>query len=155
VTLPKRLVPKVVRPGKPVSREAAGLLFADLDADEEKGILNRPSTKPLTPTETLFFQRLQERGLPRPDREWRFSTERRWRFDYGFPEHKLALEVDGGLFLPGGGRHNRALGMLKDAEKFNEAAVLGWRVLKVQPKFLANFATLDLIARALAWVPGT
>jgi very-short-patch-repair endonuclease len=153
VTLPKRLVPKVVRPGKPVSREAAGLLFADLAADEEKGILNRPSTKPLTPTEMTFLDRVRMRGLPQPDREWRFTTERRWRFDFAWPSHKIALEVEGGVWTSG--RHTRGGGFLADCEKYNEAAALGWRLIRVQPKELANFATLDLIARAIAWTPGT
>jgi very-short-patch-repair endonuclease len=153
VSLPQRHVPKVVRPGKPVSREAAGLLFADLDADEARGILNRPSTKLLTPTEMMFLDRVRMRGLPQPDREWRFTTERRWRFDFAWPSHKIALEVEGGVWTSG--RHTRGGGFLADCEKYNEAAALGWRLIRVQPKELANFATLDLIARAIAWTPGT
>jgi very-short-patch-repair endonuclease len=149
VSLPQRHLPKVARPGKPVSREAAGLLFADLDT----GPLNPPSTKSLTPTETMFLDRLRARELPQPDREWRFTTERRWRFDFAWPSHKIALEVEGGVWTSG--RHTRGGGFLADCEKYNEAAALGWRLIRVQPKELANYTTIDLIARALVWVPGT
>lgn len=62
--------------------------------------------------------------------EARFHPTRKWRFDLAVPRHLVALEVDGGLFLPGGGRHNRPRGYVNDMEKLNAAAVLGWRVIR-------------------------
>ena len=52
----------------------------------------------------------------------------------------IALEIEGGIF--GGkeangrrykGAHSSVTGMLRDIEKYNAAAVLGWRVLRVTP----------------------
>lgn len=60
--------------------------------------------------------------------EHRFHPTRRWRFDYALPEAKVAIEIDGGVWTYG--RHNRAAGYIADMEKLNEAARLGWRVLR-------------------------
>ncbi len=68
--------------------------------------------------------------------EHRFHPTRRWRFDYALVDNKVALEVQGGLFV--GGRHSRGPALLKEHEKLNAAAVLGWRVLFVTPKTLLS-----------------
>lgn len=66
--------------------------------------------------------------------EYRFHPTRAWRFDYAWPTRHIALEVEGGLHIRG--RHVRALGYLRDLEKYNEALRLGWRVLRVAPEWL-------------------
>ena len=71
---------------------------------------------------------LKQLGIIGWEREHRFAPPRRFRFDFAFPALKLAVEIDGGLW--GYGRHNRPAGMMKDNEKFNLAASLGWRILK-------------------------
>lgn len=86
-------------------------------------------------------------GLPQPQREFRFHPTRRWRFDYAWPEHKVALEVEGGVWTAG--RHTRAAGFLKDVEKYNEAELLGWTVLRCVPKTLCSIGTLEMLDRAL------
>lgn len=60
-------------------------------------------------------------------REYRFHPKRRWRFDYAIPSHKIAIEIEGGVWTYG--RHNRARGYLADMEKYNEATRLGWQLL--------------------------
>lgn len=70
-------------------------------------------------------------GLPAPVAEHRFHATRRWRFDYAWPDHKLALEVEGGAWT--GGRHTRGAGFVKDIEKYNAATLAGWRVLRTTP----------------------
>lgn len=70
-------------------------------------------------------------GLPMPVPEYRFDESRRWRFDYAWPEHKIALEIEGGVFTRG--RHTRPSGFLKDMEKYNRAAQLGYRVFRCTP----------------------
>jgi len=87
--------------------------------------------------------------LPVPVPEYRFHPRRRWRFDWAWPNEKLALEINGGAFLPTGGRHTRGAGFRADTEKFSEAAILGWRVLYVLPEDMDGRA-LVLAERALA-----
>jgi hypothetical protein len=90
----------------------------------------------------------KEMGLPHPVSEYEFSPPRKWRFDFAWPDFDVALEVDGGIWLSG--RHTRGAGYVKDMEKFNEAACLGWRILKCQPGDVCTLATVDLIKRAIS-----
>ena len=62
------------------------------------------------------------------EREYRFHPERKWRFDFANPHMKVAVEIEGGAFS--GGRHTRGAGFVADCEKYNQATVLGWRVLR-------------------------
>lgn len=63
--------------------------------------------------------------------EWPFHPTRKWRFDYAFPEYKVAVEIDGGLWT--GGRHSGGTGQKRDLEKLNAAAQMGWLVLHYTP----------------------
>lgn len=72
--------------------------------------------------------RIQQMGLPKPEREFRFDPERRWRFDFAWPEYRLAVEVEGAVWAQG--RHTRGSGYVKDLEKYNSAAKAGWLVLR-------------------------
>lgn len=83
---------------------------------------------------SLFPALCRAEGLPEPVAEFRFSPPRRWRFDWCWPSEKLALEVQGGLFV--GGRHSRGPALLKEHEKLNTAAALGYRVLFCTPSAL-------------------
>lgn len=85
--------------------------------------------------------------IAEPVPEFRFHPTRKWRFDYAWPLHMLALEVDGGVWTQG--RHTRGAGAIADMEKLSEAAILGWRVLYVVPDDLKNGVALDRVTRAL------
>lgn len=86
-------------------------------------------------------------GLPAPVPEHRFHPVRKWRIDWAWPDRKLALEVEGGVFVRG--RHSRGVGMVKDMEKYGELAVQGWRLLRVTPKQIRDGSALRLVERAL------
>lgn len=101
-----------------------------------------------TLTPGLFSVALKGRNLPLPVPEYRFAAPRRWRFDYAWPDAELALEVEGGAFTRG--RHTRGVGFINDMEKYSEAAVRGWAVIRVTPSQLLQPRTLDWIARGLA-----
>jgi len=62
-------------------------------------------------------------------RGYRFAPPRRWKFDFANPKLKLAVEIEGGSWS--GGRHTRGSGFEKDCEKYNEAAILGWYVIRL------------------------
>ena len=84
-----------------------------------------------------------------PLTEHRFHPTRKWRFDYAWEDHRVALEVEGGVWV--GGRHTSGAGFVKDMEKYNEAACLGWRIIRCQPRELCTSKTVDTIKRAMQW----
>lgn len=104
----------------------------------------RKTSKPVTEEQHDLFTRLcsSELGVECV-REYRFHPTRRWRFDYAIPSCRVAIEIDGGIWTYG--RHNRASGYLKDLEKFNTAAEMGWLVLKFTPKEKWRQETIDRI----------
>lgn len=85
--------------------------------------------------------------LPDPAFEYRFHPVRLWRFDIAWILPQVAIEVDGGIWIRGG--HNRGAQMLKDWEKRNEAAAMGWRVLHCQPKDLLTDAMTTIVRRCV------
>jgi very-short-patch-repair endonuclease len=103
--------------------------------------------KPKTPPHDLFTTICKSNIGIECVKEFRFHPTRKWRFDYAFVEQKIAVEVDGGVWI--GGRHNRASGYVKDLEKFNAATALGWVVLKFTPEQLYRSATFDLIKETI------
>lgn len=80
----------------------------------------------------LFFQavrpyfQISEKMKPMP--EWKFSAERKFRFDYAWPSMMVALEIDGGIWSKGG--HTSGKGKSRDCEKDFLAACEGWKVIR-------------------------
>jgi very-short-patch-repair endonuclease len=83
--------------------------------------------------------------LPLPERQYKFHPTRKWPFDFAWPDRRLAVEVDGGTWS--GGRHTRGQGYENDCEKLNEAAILGWTVLRVTGKMVEDGRALTYIER--------
>ena len=87
--------------------------------------------------EAEFLRRwLSEPGLASQEllTEYRFCEERRWRFDFALPQHKVAIEIEGAIWRQG--RHTRGSGYTKDLEKYNTATLLGWRVFRFTPDMI-------------------
>lgn len=64
--------------------------------------------------------------------EFRFHPTRKWSADFALPDHMLLIEIEGGVWT--GGRHTSGAGFVGDMEKYNAATVLGYRILRFQPK---------------------
>lgn len=73
-------------------------------------------------------------GIPTPEKEVRFHEVRRWRFDYAWIGPKIAVEIEGGIWIKGA--HTRGAHFLSDAEKYNVATAQGWRVFRFTPQQL-------------------
>ena len=81
--------------------------------------------------EAAFLIFLDQRApdLPKPEREYQFHPERKWRLDFAWVEKKVAVEIEG--LTRSGGRHQKRQGFLADAEKHEAALMLGWTVYRV------------------------
>jgi very-short-patch-repair endonuclease len=85
--------------------------------------------------------------FPRPEREYRFAPPRRWRFDFAWPEYLLAVEVEGGVYTQG--RHTRGADFENDCEKYAEATLSGWKVIRVTPRHVSDGWAIGWIQRGL------
>ena len=95
----------------------------------------------------LFIMLCKEHGLPLPEKEFRFHPPRRWRIDYAWSEHKLAVEIEGGRWIQG--RHNRPIGFKLDMEKYNQLAMDGYWLLRFTPEEVKNGYAVDCVK---AWM---
>lgn len=103
-------------------------------------------------------------GLPEPQREYVAFPPRRYRFDFAWPDQKIAVEVDGGIRARtcrtcrgtglgsaqrgrcpscygsgvAAGKHTRKKGIEADCEKALLAFEDGWRVLRVTPQLVLD-----------------
>lgn len=74
-----------------------------------------------------------------------FHPDRKWRFDFAIPAHKIAIEYEGGIFRQyegGQGAHGSAEAFTRDMDKYNEATILGWRVLRIGATNYKNIIAL-------------
>ncbi|WP_025094579.1 hypothetical protein [Acinetobacter soli] len=62
------------------------------------------------------------------EQEYKFHPDRKWRADFFITGTNILIEVEGGIWS--GGRHTRGKGYLGDMEKYNAAAILGFKVLR-------------------------
>lgn len=104
-----------------------------------------------TAHEFAYLLALIAPDIEMPTKEFRFDAQRKWRFDFAWTEHRVAVEVNGGRYAFAGGRHASD----GDHEKLRRAAALGWRVLPVSPQALRDNpgSVMQDVREALAWKP--
>lgn len=94
-----------------------------------------------------FLGQIQMFRLPPVQREYRFNPERRWRFDFAWPEKRVAVEIEGGVWS--GGRHTRGSGFIADCEKYNAATFAGWRIFRFTAAQVHDLTGADMIKEVL------
>ncbi len=125
---------------KPTRRQCDAVLWRDEPAGRGAGAGKRMAL------EDILTAQIRTLGLPEPVREHRFC-DRRWRFDLAYPDRMLAIEVEGGVWSRG--RHVRARGYEEDCIKYSQAAILGWRVIRVTPAMVQDGRAVQLLRLAL------
>ena len=125
---------------------------AQAEAKLEQQATPRRNSAPMVskPEEALAYQ-LSMIGFEKPMRELRFHSTRRWRFDFAWPDHKVACEVEG--LTRQGGRHQRIEGFEKDLEKYEAAMLDGWNVYRVSPAMIKSGRALTVLAKLLGCEP--
>lgn len=71
--------------------------------------------------------------------EFRFNSVRKFKFDYAHLKLKIAVEMEGGIYQGTG--HAKIGRYLSDMEKYNDAQIRGWIVLRYahgQEKLITN-----------------
>lgn len=100
----------------------------------------------------LLLEQIKLLSLPEPVLEYEFHPTRRWRFDLAWPSPELhvACEIEGGVWT--GGRHVRGQGFIEDCHKYNEAAILNWRLVRVTPDMIKDGTAVDQLQRLITAV---
>jgi hypothetical protein len=96
---------------------------------------NRPVVKrALSEAEESFAISIRAFKHPEPVREFVFLPDRKFRFDFAWPDQMVALEVEGGIYggkkTSGKSRHTTIGGFEGDCIKYALAAAAGWRVYR-------------------------
>ena len=104
--------------------------------------------KPSSRLENRFEAIWKALAGPALEKEFRFHATRRWRADFVHLPSRTLIEIEGGIYV--NGRHNRGAGFAADLEKYLEASLAGWRVVRLGP----NELTADHVGRLVALVSG-
>ena len=106
-------------------------------------------------SERIFCKYLYDQGIKYPKPEYIFHPTRQWRFDMAWPEIKLAIEIEGGIYGRGKpcptckqrrkGAHGSVTGLLRDIEKYNQATYHGWKILRCTPDQLNSLEFINLV----------
>ena len=86
-------------------------------------------TVPPSRLERRFDRLWTSVGGPLLIREFAFEPKRRWRSDFAHLPSRTLIEIEGGLWIHG--RHNSARGFVADMEKYLEANLAGWLVIRL------------------------
>ena len=97
--------------------------------------------------ETDFAFQIRVAGLPSPERQYYFHPTRKWRVDFAWPEFMVIVELEGGVWIKGA--HIRPVRFIKDCIKYNEAAILGWTVLRFAGAMITDGVALECLERML------
>lgn len=98
--------------------------------------------------EQLAFQ-IKAFKHPTPEREITFHPTRKWRFDLAWPDIKVAVEYQGGIFSRRAS-HSSISGIQRDQEKSNEAQLHGWIVIYANAFTVKSGQAVDWVNRAIA-----
>lgn len=118
----------------------------DLQPQKKKRVVTKKPKIPAYPYRDLYSKVLEAKLNRECWAEYPFHPTRKFRFDYAFPNEKVAIEIDGGLFNQykgkHSGRHSGGEGQKADMEKMNAAAELGWVVLHYIPSEKMDTTTM-------------
>jgi hypothetical protein len=124
-----------------------GPLSQQQKSSEHRGALRSCGAPLSSMNNSITHQALAQLVGAAPVPEYRFHATRKWRFDYAWPEQKVALEVDGGAWTQG--RHTRGAGFIADQQKRNTAVDLGWRVFHTTPSGVFSGETITFLKNAI------
>lgn len=101
----------------------------------------------LSPEDELAQMILHSRDIPTPERQFLYAEGRKLRADFAWPEHRLLLEAQGGVYTRQA--HGSITGILADIDRSNAAVLNGWRMLRVTPEMVRSGQALELIRAAM------
>jgi very-short-patch-repair endonuclease len=106
-----------------------------------------------TKWEDAFIGLVRIHKLPKPESQYKFHPERGWKSDFAYPSHRLLIEIEGGIWRRGGGAHSHPSNILRDIEKYNAAALLGFYVLRFSDREIKDQSCIETVRNFLETHP--
>lgn len=99
--------------------------------------------------ELQLERQMIDAGITGYVKQYKFHPKRKFLADFAFPQIMLIVEVEGGVYT--GGRHVTGSGYTKDCEKYNEASILGYTIIRVTGEMVDSreLTALHFIQRAI------
>lgn len=82
--------------------------------------------------------------------EFKFKSDRKWRSDFCHEPTKTLIEIEGGIW---NGRHTRGTGFSNDCDKYLEAFLLGYSVIRLSPAQITTVNIERIIALLKTGLP--
>lgn len=143
--------------GRGLRWKSLSALGALLPADEPFGGVLRSGAVPAKPAKRVVLGRGGALGgkvnkgeellifqcgacqLPPHMRNYLFHPVRKWEIDVAWPQFRIGIEIQGGVWGKGGddnspGAHGHGSGIMRDMEKHNALLDCGWRVWLFTPQ---------------------
>lgn len=102
-----------------------------------------------TDLERAALTRMKQGRIPTPVAEYRGIPGRQFRFDYAWPEQKVALECEGGTWQKERTGHTSGKGFESDCEKYSLAAAHGWLVIRATTDQIHDGTFIPWLRQAL------
>jgi hypothetical protein len=96
---------------------------------------------------------MDQLGLLGFEFEYKFLPDRGYRFDAARPDLKIAVEYNG--IMGGTTGHSSVTGLMRDAEKFTEAAIDGWLLVIATAPSVREGDAMNWVIRAIESRGGT
>lgn len=99
--------------------------------------------------ERAAYTRMKQVGLLPQAREFHGIPGRKFRFDFAWPDRKVALECEGGVWQENRTGHTAGKHYEKDCEKYSLAAANGWLVIRATNHQIESGEFLTWVRQAL------
>lgn len=81
------------------------------------------------------------------EREFKFKSDRKFRFDFAHPATRVAIEIQGARWVKSA--HSSGGGIERDCIKFSIAASCNWLVFPFTDSMIGNTTYLNLVAKTI------
>lgn len=73
-----------------------------------------------------------------------------WIFDFWLEKEAILVEIQGGIWIKGGGAHSHPLDIMRNMRKQNDAALLGLTLLQFTPQEVKSGHAIDFTRKIIS-----
>ena len=117
-----------------------GSITSSMQMDIDR--INFPTGETVSHLEDEYLFQIRAAGIPLPRLQYQLVKDRKYRWDFAWPEMLLCVEINGGTWVKSG--HTTGKGLDRDAEKLNLAVLRGYHQFVFTKEMIRD-------GRALAW----